>query len=84
MRYIVIFDKKAYQISGKLYTDIVEYIDDNYVDEHSDNYSVRLRRLNALRDLEPVCEASVCEEADEASEPRSDQDECRYATPHRR
>ena len=67
--YIVIFDRKAYQISGKLYADIAEYIDDNYVDEHSDNYSARLRRLNALRDLEPVCEASVCEEADEAIEP---------------
>ena len=67
--YIVIFDRNAYQISGKLYADIAEYIDDNYVDEHSDNYSVRLRRLNALRDLEPVCEASVCDEADEAIEP---------------
>ena len=67
--YIVIFDRKAYQISGKLYADIAEYIDDNYVDKHSDNYSARLRRLNALRDLEPVCEASVCEEADEAIEP---------------
>ena len=67
--YIVIFDKKAYQISGKLYADIAEYIDDNYVDEHSDNYSARLRRLNALQDLAPVCEASVCEEADEAIEP---------------
>ena len=62
--YIVIFDRKAYQISGKLYADIAEYIDDNYVDEHSDNYSVRLRRLNALRDLEPICE-----EADEAIAP---------------
>ena len=67
--YIVIFDRKAYQISGKLYADIAEYIDDNYVDEHSDNYSARLRRLNALRDLEPVCEASVCEEAEEVIEP---------------
>ena len=32
--YIVIFDKKAYQISEKLFSDIAEYIDDNYVDEH--------------------------------------------------
>lgn len=32
--YIVIFDKKAYQISGKLFSDIAEYIDDRYVDEH--------------------------------------------------
>ena len=67
--YIVIFDRKAYQISGKLYADIAEYIDDNYVDEHSDNYSERLRRLNALPDMEPVCGASVCEEADEMAEP---------------
>ena len=67
--YIVIFDKKAYRISGKLYADIAEYIDDNYVDEHSDNYSERLRRLNTLWDMEPVCEASVCKKADEAIEP---------------
>ncbi len=32
--YIVIFDKKAYQISEKLFSDIAEYIDDRYVDEH--------------------------------------------------
>lgn len=33
MVYIVIFDKNSYQISGKLFSDIKEYIDDNYVDE---------------------------------------------------
>ena len=33
--YIVIFDRKAYQISGKLFADITEYIDDRYVEEHS-------------------------------------------------
>lgn len=63
--YIVIFDKKTYQISGKLFSDIAEYIDDNYVDEHTDDYSERLRRMNAFRAKEMVCEASVCEEADE-------------------
>ena len=47
--YIVIFDKKAYQISGKLYADIAEYIDDNYVDEHSDDRSERLRRMSSFR-----------------------------------
>ena len=31
--YIVIFDRKAYQISGKLFADIASYIDDRYVDE---------------------------------------------------
>ena len=42
--YIVIFDKKAYQISKKLFSDIKEYIDDNYVDEHTDHR--RSRRIN--------------------------------------
>ena len=32
--YIVIFDRRAYQISGKLFADIAEYIDDHYVDAH--------------------------------------------------
>ena len=46
--YIVIFDRAAYQISGKLFADIAEYIDDHYVDEHTDSRSERLRRLNRL------------------------------------
>lgn len=34
--YLVIFDRKAYQISAALFADIAEYIDDRYVDEHTD------------------------------------------------
>ena len=34
--YIVIFDRKAYQISGMLFTDIAAYIDDHYVETHTD------------------------------------------------
>ena len=34
--YLVIFDRAAYQISGKLFADIAEYIDDHYVDAHTD------------------------------------------------
>ncbi|MBE6536893.1 MAG: O-acetyl-ADP-ribose deacetylase [Ruminococcaceae bacterium] len=34
--YIVIFDKASYKISEKLFSDIAEYIDDNYVDERTD------------------------------------------------
>ena len=45
--YIVIFDKAAYKISEKLFSDIAEYIDDNYVDEHTD-YSRERIRMNAL------------------------------------
>jgi len=65
--YIVIFDKKAYRISGKLFADITEYIDDNYVDEHTDDYAARLSRMNALRDA-IVPESASYEEADEAVE----------------
>lgn len=43
--YLVIFDKKAYQISGRLFSDIAAYIDDNYVDAHSDSRSEYLRRM---------------------------------------
>lgn len=43
--YIVIFDKAAYQISEKLFTDIAEYIDDNYVQAHTDKANERSRRL---------------------------------------
>ena len=42
--YIVVFDKKAYQISSKLYSDIAEYIDDHYVDIHDDEPRYKLQR----------------------------------------
>lgn len=50
--YIVIFDKAAYKISEKLFSDIAEYIDDNYVDEHT-NYSRERIRMNALPPTTP-------------------------------
>ena len=34
--YIVIFDRTAYQIGNKLFADIAAYIDDHYVDAHTD------------------------------------------------
>ena len=48
MVYIVIFDKKAYQISGKLFADIAAYVDDRYVEEHTDSRAEQRRRLEAL------------------------------------
>lgn len=39
--YIVIFDRKAYQISGKLFADITEYIDDHYVGANTDSMRER-------------------------------------------
>ena len=57
--YLVVFDRAAYQISGKLFADIAEYIDDHYVDEHSDSRRERLRRMNRLE----MVESAVCEES---------------------
>ena len=48
MVYIVIFDRKAYQISGKLFADIAAYIDDRYVEEHTDRRAEQRRRLEVL------------------------------------
>ena len=59
MVYIVIFDRTAYQISGKLFADIAEYIDDHYVNEHTDSRRERLRRLNQLESKA----SRVCEDA---------------------
>ncbi len=47
--YIVIFDKNAYEISGKLFADIEEYIDDNYVDEHASRYQ-ESRRIRSIKE----------------------------------
>ena len=46
--YIIIFDRKAYQISGKLFSDIAAYIDDHYVEAHTDNRSEQMRRMQML------------------------------------
>ena len=43
--YIVIFDKESFKISEKLVSDIQQFIDDNYVDEHSDTERETRRRL---------------------------------------
>ena len=48
--YIVIFDRKAYLISEKLFSDIEEYIDDNYAQEHTDNIRERRHRLNLIEE----------------------------------
>ena len=46
--YIVIFSRTAYQISNKLFADIAEYVDDHYVDAHTDSQRERLRRMSVL------------------------------------
>ena len=56
--YIVIFDKNAYKISEKLFADIEEYIDDNYVDEHALMYP-EMRRMNRSGDIEYCASISM-------------------------
>ena len=46
--YIVIFSRTAYQISSKLFADIAEYVDDHYVDAHTDSQRERLRRRGVV------------------------------------
>lgn len=43
--YLVIFDRASYTIGGKLFTDIAAYIDDRYVDAHTDSRETQRRRM---------------------------------------
>lgn len=42
--YIVVFDKSSFKISEKLVTEIQEYIDDQYIEEHCDYFEEERRR----------------------------------------
>ncbi|MBQ8027063.1 MAG: O-acetyl-ADP-ribose deacetylase [Clostridia bacterium] len=61
--YIVVFDKEAYSVGGKLFADIAEYIDDRYIDEH---LHIRKRLLETenmqarfwMRDAASFCKSS--------------------------
>ena len=56
--YLVIFDRGTYEISSKLFADIAAYIDDHYVDAHTDSRRERLRRADASLP-EPVFETAA-------------------------
>ena len=43
--YLVIFDRAAYTIGGKLFADIAAYIDDRYADAHTDSRETRRRQM---------------------------------------
>ena len=59
--YIVIFDKASYKISEKLFSDIAEYIDDNYVDEHTDYRRESMRMNMPMPTSVSFFEADMCE-----------------------
>ena len=67
--YIVVFDKSAFQISEKLFTDIASYIDDKYVDTHFEfnrtqrdawGESTLLGETRVLPDEDFVCMSAPC------------------------
>lgn len=49
--YIVVFRKSSALIAGKLFADIAEYIDDRYVEEHTDDSRERMCRRMALENV---------------------------------
>ena len=49
--YIVVYNKKALDVSSKLFTDIAQYIDDNYVAEHSPYDSRRINNIGESMSL---------------------------------
>lgn len=57
--YLVIFDKAAYTIGGKLFSDIAAYIDDRYVEEHTDSDEEQLRRRFRVLASAPMPEAEA-------------------------
>ncbi len=59
MVYIVIFDRKTYQISGKLFDDIAVYIDNRYVEEHTDRRTEQRRWAEAWQEESCFEAASV-------------------------
>ena len=58
--FLVIFDRASFRISGKLFSDIAEYIDDHYVDAHTD---ARRGRVYGLKRHDPN-EVVACKESD--------------------
>ena len=61
--YLVIFDSKAYQISGKLFADIAAYIDDHYVDAHTDSMRECLRSQSILLSVDTALYESAAASA---------------------
>ncbi len=62
---LVVFDRKAFELSGKVYTDVQGYIDENYVKrsyhrEYGDR-GVRNVRLRARYDLDEIGSVDECE-----------------------
>lgn len=75
--YLVIFDRKAYQIGETLFADIAAYIDDQYVEEHTDDAELRRRRSNAFFEVwsEGMDFASLADAEEGLDDEKSDEEE---------
>ena len=64
--YIVIFDKASYKIGEKLFSDITQYIDDNYVDEYADYMpkALRMSEPTVIGGAFDFCECKAAESDD--------------------
>ena len=60
--YIVVFDKASYKISEKLFYNVAEYIDDNYVDETEKMFFYKSTRKRPVRMLD-LCVEHACFDA---------------------
>ncbi len=65
MVYLVIFDRAAYQISEKLFADIAQYIDNHYVDAHTDSHTRRLQQQALFSEEPPMCSSVLPEYMDD-------------------
>lgn len=55
--YLVVFDRKAFNLSEKLFRGVASYIDQNYVDNcRQELYGIRRNQIRRRRDME-VCES---------------------------
>ncbi len=61
--YIVVFDNKSFSISKKLFEDVYQYIDNNYVDQSISKYKRRFPQSEAIYSEEESVALSVAEYA---------------------
>lgn len=90
--YLVIFDKKAFQIGERLFSDITRFIGDKYVAQHQDPDEIYRRRREAAKAYSKAAQAKdIPEEAElcaliedcasAAPAPAQSKGECMYTCP---
>ena len=74
--YITVFDKQSFVISEKLFFDVSEYIDDVYVEEHTDLFREQRRRQRLCQEAQKI----DCTDASVAAPQKSLWKEIKYAS----